>query len=160
MANNEAPYPYRKLGFLWRILHPKKKSIYVEVFELLRQKDIEPLIIQQCKFLEKIYGTHFTDTLLSQCGDDITLKTVKKVLARKDREYIWKQVSSRKSLTALTRDINLLKLWDEARNYDLSGVRALEATLRTLSIPVFGELSCHICSHKYNSSRLQTEHYS
>ena len=41
---------YRKLGFLWRILHPKKKSIYVEVFESLQQKDIEPLIIQQCKF--------------------------------------------------------------------------------------------------------------
>ena len=79
------------------------------------------------------------------------------MLERKDREYIWKQVSSRESLTALTRD-NWLKLLDDARDYGLPGVRALEATLRTLSIPVFRELSCHICSHKYNSSRLPAEH--
>ena len=42
------------------------------MFESLRHKDIEPLIIQQCKFLENVYGTHFTDALLSQCGDGIT----------------------------------------------------------------------------------------
>ena len=80
MANNEAPNPSQKawVPLAWRILHPKKKSIYVEVFESLPQKDIEPLIIQQCKFLENVYGTHFTEALLSQCGDDITLKTVKR----------------------------------------------------------------------------------
>ena len=80
------------------------------------------------------------------------------MLERKDREYIWKQVSSRENLTALTGDINWLKLWDDARDYGLPEVRALEATLRTLLIPVFGELSCHICSHKYDSSRPPAEH--
>ena len=80
------------------------------------------------------------------------------MLERKDREYIWKQVSSRESLTSLTRDINWLKLWDDARDYGLPGVRALEATLCTISIPVFVELSCHICSHKYSSSHHPAEH--
>ena len=76
------------------------------------------------------------------------------MLERKDREYIWKQVSSRESLTALTQDINWLKLWDDARNYDLPGVIALEATLRTLSIPVFGA----IFAATSNSSRTPAEH--
>ena len=44
-------------------------------------------VVQYLNFLKKYnYGTHFTDALLSQCGDDTTLKTVKEELERKDLE--------------------------------------------------------------------------
>ena len=70
----------RKFGFLWCILHPRKGSIYV--FESLQDREIEPLIVQQCIFLEKVYSTYFTDAILSHCGVDVecplTLKAVKK----------------------------------------------------------------------------------
>ena len=126
----------KKLGFLWRVLNPKKNSIYVDVFNSLRGKQIEPLLVQQCKFLEKIYGTHFTETLLMQHRDEIecplTIKAVWKQLEDMDRDYIWMQVSSRESLT------HWLRLWDDTRDYGLPGARALEAFLRTLTIPVFG----------------------
>ena len=36
---------HRKISFLWRLLHPKKVSISVEVFNCLREKDSEPLVI-------------------------------------------------------------------------------------------------------------------
>ena len=51
---------HRKISFLWRLLHPKKVSISVEVFNCLREKDSEPLVIQQCKFLEQVYKTNLT----------------------------------------------------------------------------------------------------
>ena len=86
-------------------------------------------------------------------------KAVQKQLEDMDREYnIWKQVSSWESFTPLTRDSNWLRLWDDAMDYGLPGATALEAFLRTLTIPVFGEYSCHMCGHKYNHSHPPAEH--
>jgi hypothetical protein len=122
------------------------------VFESLWEKGTEPLIIQQCKFLENVYGTHFTDALLSQGGDSVECalisKSVRAALEEEDRKYIWEQVSSRESLAALTPDINWLKLWDDTRDHSLSGARALEATLLILTTPKYENYSCYICGHK------------
>ena len=66
------------------------------MFESLWERGTEPLIIQHCKFLENVYGTHFS---LSQGGDNVecalTLKSVRAALEEEDRKYIWEQVSSR-----------------------------------------------------------------
>ena len=83
---------------------------------------------------------------------------MRKQLEDMDHDYIWKQVSFQESLTLLTRDINWLRPWDDARNYGLPGARELEAFLRTLTISVFGEYSCHMCGHKNNHSHPPAEH--
>ena len=111
MANNATPDYSKEAGvFLWRTLHPTKITIYVSVFESLRNKGCVPLLIQQCKFLESVYGTHYTESLLSQSSNDgqspLSLKDIRKVLEEKDREYIWEQVSTRESLASLTPDVN------------------------------------------------------
>ena len=80
---------HRKLGFLWRLIHPKKRSISVEVFESLREKNLEPLVVQQCKFLEQVFDTSVT-TLALQGSDDsepLSLATAKQLLLDADREY-------------------------------------------------------------------------
>ena len=81
----------RKLGFVWHTLHPKKTSIYVNVFETLREKGTEPLIIQRCKLFVE-HGTHFTDALLSQEGSNFVyipiLKSARAALEEGDRKYI------------------------------------------------------------------------
>ena len=117
----------RKLAFLRRTLYPRKITIYVSVFESLRE------LIQQCKFLESVYGTHYTESLLSQSSDNglcpLSLKDIREALEERDRKYIWEQVSTRDSLASLSPDINWLRLWDDARDYGLPGAKALEAKL-------------------------------
>ena len=44
----------RELTFLWHTLHSTEITIYVSAFESLREKGCEPLLIQQCKFLESV----------------------------------------------------------------------------------------------------------
>ena len=119
----------RKLAFLRRTLYPRKITIYVSVFESLREKGTEPLLIQQCKFLESVYGTHYTESLLSQSSDNdqcpLSLKDIREALEERDRKYIWEQVSTRDSLASLSPDINWLRLWDDARDYGLPGAKAI-----------------------------------
>ena len=60
------------------------------MFESLRGKNIEPLIVQQCKFLEHAYGTNITDTILDDVAEcPLSLRSVKKTLQEKDRDLIW-----------------------------------------------------------------------
>ena len=96
----------RKLGFLWHLLHPIKESVSVELFRSLLAKNIQPLVVQQCKFLEQAYGTNLTVTILSQREDDtetsLSIRSVKKLLKEKDRNFIWKLVSSHESLDVYT----------------------------------------------------------
>ena len=69
----------------------------------------EPLVVQQYKFMEQVYGTNITDIILSQqVGDEnlLSLKSAKKILHDADCHYIWEQVSSQQSLAALSCDIN------------------------------------------------------
>ena len=65
------------------------------MFESLRSTNVEPLLVQQCKFLEQVYNTNYTDALLAQRDDTpLNLNTVKKVLREVDRDYIWREVHS------------------------------------------------------------------
>ena len=152
----------RKLAFLRRTLYPRKIAIYVSVFESLREKGTEPLLIQQCKFLESVYGTHYTESLLSQSSDNgqcpPSLKDIREALEERNRKHIWEQVSTRNSLASLSPDINWLRLWDNARGYGLPGAKALEAKLRILTTPKFENYSCYICGHKPDSKQSPAVH--
>ena len=151
---------HKKLGFLWKHLHPEKKTISVAVFESLRSTNVEPLLVQQCKFLEQVYNTNYTDALLLQQDDTpLNLNTVKKALREEDRDYIWSEIHSHESLAALNREINWPKLWDNARDHGIQGSRSLIATLQVITTPVFKEgFSCHICGHKYNRNCFPARH--
>ena len=153
---------HRKISFLWRLLHPKKVSISVEVFNCLREKDSEPLVIQQCKFLEQVYKTNLTEVILQQeknFENHLTLRAVKDKLQAADRDYIWSLVSSRENLAALSRDISWMRLWDEAREQGIRGARAIATVLRVITIPVFtDDFACPVCGHKYGRSNLPADH--
>ena len=68
-------------------------------------------------------------------------------------------MSSHESLAVLTRNINWLRLWDDARDYGIQGARALESTLRTITIPIIEEFSsCHLCGYRYFKGHPPAEH--
>ena len=102
---------HRKINFLWCLHHPKKVSISVEVFNCLREKDSEPLAIQQCKFMEQVYKTNLTEVILQQeenFGNHLTLRAVKDKLQAADHDHIWSLVSSRENLAALSMPVILV----------------------------------------------------
>ena len=83
-----------------------KENIYVDVFNSLQGKQVKSLK-QPCKFLEKVYGTHFTDTLLTQNRDEIEWPLTIKV----NRLWLYLEASVFPRKNLLTRDNNWLKLW-------------------------------------------------
>ena len=64
-----------------------------------------------------MYNTNYDDTPL-------ILNTVKKALREGDRDYIWREVLSHKSLAAFNRDMNWPKLWHDARDHEIQGPRS------------------------------------
>ena len=89
----------------------------------------------------------------------LTLRAVKDKLQAADRDYIWSLVSSRENLAALSRDINWMRLWDEAREQGIRGTRAIATVLHVITIPVFtDDFACPACGHKYGRSNLPADH--
>ena len=54
----------RKLKFLTKLVKAENRSISSQVFRSLLQSGTEPIVVQQCKFLEQVYNTNITQKLL------------------------------------------------------------------------------------------------
>ena len=101
----------------------------------------------------QVLGTNLTDAIVPQKEDNpenrLSLKTVKEPLQYADCDRTWTQVSSREYLTALSRDIHWLRLWDEARDHGIQGARSIISILRVITMPVFSDdFSCSMCGLK------------
>ena len=122
---------------------------------------MEPLLVQQCKFLEQVYGSNLTNTMLQQQGNDelISLRSIKDTLLKADYNHIWDKVSSRDSLTLLSRDVHWLKLWDVVREYGIQGVRSIISVLRAITAPVFSDdYTCNLCCFVYSKGTPPATH--
>ena len=133
----------RKLSSLWKLMNPQYRSISSDIFNLLKDQDPGPLIVQQSRLLEQIYGTNVTSLLLN--GSPVCLKSVKKTLFEADQDYIWSEVESNTSLALLPRSVSWCKLWDKARDHGFQGTRSLQVILRTLTIPTHIDQPCPLC---------------
>ena len=64
----------------WKLINPQYRSISSDIFNLLKDQDPGPLIVQQSRLLEQIYGTNVTSLLLN--GSPLCLKSIKKTLLK------------------------------------------------------------------------------
>ena len=145
----------RKLGFLQRLSSPHKQTISASVFAHLREQEPGPLIIQQCNFLEQVYNTNLTSTLLE--GSE-SLRVIKKSLINADKLYIQSLVSEHRSLSLLSDSISWPKLWDTARDFGTQGVRSIREVFKLLTRPTFGDRSCPYGTHAIPEDSLFAEH--
>ena len=104
-----------------------------------------PLIVQQCRFLEQIYGTNLTSSLLTN-SSDISVRSIKKTLRKADQNYIWDQAANHNSLSLMSRDVSWPRLWDTARDHGPQPALLLQAVLRMLTSPTYKESSCSHCN--------------
>ena len=113
------------------------------------ENSVEPLIIQQCKFLEQVYHSNLTTSMVEH--SDIDVKQVKKELLDRDRQYIMKQVTSNANLKLLLCDVSWRRLWDSARDFGIRGAKSISAVLRVLTTPVFSDgYTCHLCDFVFS----------
>ena len=103
-------------------MNPQYRSISSDIFNLLKDQDPGPLIVQQSRLLEQIYGTNVTSLLLN--GSPLCLKSVKKTFFEADQDYIWSKVDSHTSLALLPRSVSWCKLWDKARDHGFQGTHS------------------------------------
>ena len=146
----------QKLSFLHRLLNSDQSTISVKVFNSLKNQVPGPLIIQQCKFLEEVYDSNITDSIMK--GEEMCLKYIKTTLRAADSNYIWTKVSRQLSLRALSRDISWPKLWDMARDRGIQGARSIRALLRVLAKPVFENSRCPFCDLELARESLFANH--
>ena len=118
----------RKLSFLHRLMKSQQSTISAKVF---KHQIPGPLIIDQCKFLEEVYKTNITATIVE--GGGAGLKKGKKALNAEDIDYIWSQVEMQNSLRSLSSEISWPKLWDMARDRGIQGSRSLTVFLKVLT---------------------------
>ena len=140
----------RKLSFLYQIVNSHQSTINIQVFNSLRHEASGPLIVQQCKFLEEVYDTNVTESILE--GDEMCFKSQETL-----RVAILTMFGN--SL-ALSSDISWPKLWDMAQQeclrfeISLSHYKSPDKTdagkqsiLETLLLPT--TLQQYIC-HKHS----------
>lgn len=148
----------QKLSFLYRLIHSCKSTISVKVFNSLKDQAPGPLIVQQCKLLEEVYDTNITESILE--GDEISLKSIKKVLRAADSDYVWSKVSQQTSLRVLPRDISWPKLWDIARERGIQGARSLSVIMRVLATPFQENSKCPLCDSELPRDSVFADHIS
>ena len=149
----------RKINFLFKLLHPKHKSISSDVFKALKDQEPGPLVVQQCRFLEQVYATNLTTSLLNNCAD-VSLQVIKKALLKADQKFIWDQAADHNSLSLLSRDISWVRLWDTARDYGLKAALSMQAVFRLLTAPTYKETSCSHCNSNIPKCSPPAEHLS
>ena len=142
----------RKISFLFKLLHPQRGSISSDVFNALKDHEPGPLIVQQCRFLEQIYGTNLTSS------SDISLRSIKKTLRKADQNYIWDQAANHNSLSLMSRDISWPRLWDTARDHGPQAALSLQAVLRMLTSPTYKESSCSHCNFTVQNDSPPADH--
>ena len=135
----------RKISFLFKLLHPQHGSISSDVFNALKDHEPGSLIVQQCRFLEQIYGTNLTSSLLTN-SSDISLRSIKNTLCKADQNYIWDQAANHNSLNLMSQDVSWPRLWDTARDHGPQAALSLQAVLRMLTSPTYKESSCSHCN--------------
>ena len=148
----------RKLSFLHRLMKSQQSTISAKVFESMKHQIPGPLIIDQCKFLEEVYKTNITATIVE--GGGAGLKKAKKALNAEDIDYIWSQVEMQNSLRSLSSVISWPKLWDMARDRGIQGSRSLTVFLKVLTTPIFKDLICPFCNHVLTRDSIFAEHIS
>ena len=127
-----------------------------DMFRSLRKNGTEPLIVQQCKYLEQAYNTNFTQVILAD--NDTPICSIFEALEEADKELTWSLVSESSSLKLLANVIPWLKLWDIARDRGIQGARSLQAIIKVLTAPVFADTTCQFCNVGINEGTHYSDH--
>ena len=129
----------RKIDFFFKLLHSKHRSISSNVFNALENTEKGPLILQQCRLLNK--------SMANSAYTSIWI--IKKRHSEAVQKFIGDQVANHNSLSLLSKYISWPRLWDTARDHGPQAASSLLAVLKMLTLPPtkrHSSAEC-LCSH-------------
>ena len=138
----------QKLRFLGKLLSQDRDNIATRTFRTIASNNIYNIsIVEQCIFLDSTLGTNSTAYVLSNTDTvEAAVKTQLKSIKSADMLSILENAANHQSVK-LAKDINWLKIWDDARDRGQFWTGIVQSFYRLLTTPVFGVGICL----KYNS---------
>ena len=140
----------RKLSFLQRVVNSNSASLSGTALLALSDDTASICLVRECRELEEVFGTHFTQEILSDNAP--SLKEVKDAIHERDRTKLTEKCSEKAPMiAAVARRITWSRLWDSAMDLGDKSVKATPAhsatqplfqpqsltTSWTVTVPVF-----------------------
>ena len=146
----------RKLRFLTRLSSPDKSAISTTIFCSLRNQNPDPLIVQQCLFLEQEFGTSCTSDNLSTKSPP-SMRFIKKQLSNADSILLWDKLKDRNHLKHLHKTSLWSKVWDNARDNGIPGYKSIRAVIKVFARRLLDN-TCPHCKEKISSGVTYNKH--
>ena len=152
-----------KLSFLAKLLSNNSSCISSNVFQSLAAIDPCSIgLVQQCKEMEVLFGTNFSDQCLNLPDDAIQIiQQAKPLLIEADWVRIIRMTLSHPSLK-FVQDPKLVddwcNLWNPALDFGTRGTKVAQVLFKILTRPIFGEKICPLCSSSITSEPTFFDH--
>jgi len=149
----------RKLNYLRKLVGEGEEKLSSQIYHLFASKDVSKLtIVEQCHYLEAVYGTTFTGEILTSAD---SWRSVKARIISADKDLRFEQSrthQSLKHLSAIHFELSWLKVWDGALDHGVQGTKAALCLFNTLSRPLFGDRLCPRCGTSVTEDLTYVEH--
>ena len=151
----------RKLSFLRRVISAENEKLSSQVYKSFAGRDVSSLtIVEQCRYLEGVYGTNFTGEVLTSFTSQRDLKNA---IYSADKSFRLKDCHVHQSLKHITGsgippEFSWLKIWDMALDHGVRGTKASLSLFKALSRPLFGDRLCPHCKLAIEQDHTYLEH--
>ena len=151
----------QKLRFLGKLLSQDRDNIATRTFRTIASNNIYNIsIVEQCIFLDSTLGTNSTAYVLSNTDTvGAAVKKQLKSIKSADMLSILENAANHQSVK-LAKDINWLKIWDDARDRGQFWTGIVQSFYRLLTTPVFGDRICWKCDSVIPPNVNFIEHFS
>lgn len=131
---------------LQKLLSQDRDNIATRTFRTIASNNIYNIsIVEQCIFLDSTLGTNSTAYVLSNTDTvGAAVKKQLKSIKSADMLSILENAANHQSVK-LAKDINWLKIWDDARDRGQFWTGIVQSFYRLLTTPVFGDRICWKC---------------
>ena len=116
--------------------------------------------MEQCRYLEGVYGTDFTGEILSS---RLSWRDLPKAILPADKALQLKGCDTHKSLKHITgpgipSELSWLRIWDMALDHGARGTKAALSLFSALSRPVLSNRLCPHCAQPIEQESFYLEH--
>ena len=151
----------RKLSYLTRVFVADNDKLSSQILKSFAERDISNLsIVEQCRYLEGVYGTDFTGEILDS---RLSRRDLQKAILAADKAFRLKDCDTHQSLKHITgpgipSELSWLKIWDMALDHGVRGTKAALSLFSALSRPFFGNRLCPHCAQPIDQESTYLEH--
>ena len=136
----------RKLSFLRRQLVDGSSGIGAAVMSSLADEPDSLCLLEECRELESYFGTRYTNHILAS-ADEVSMKSVKKVLRKVDSKMTLERCSEKAPAVAQVVECggSWCKLWDTTLHLGTRHTTGLQALSKVLAHHGHGSKPCPLC---------------